>query len=90
MLEHLCFCALDGALRPACLSRMKRQLLPGGWLLGLFCCHSRPGGPPWDSDAGALLVQRGAAGFRCELWQPASGSLPCRIDAWLGLWRREP
>lgn len=90
VLEHTCFCAIDPAQRPAYLARVQQLLAPGGWLLGLFWCHARPGGPPWGSDPVALEQQLRAAGFRPELWQPASDSVASRQDEWIGLWRREP
>lgn len=90
VVEHTCFCAIDPSQRPAYLARMHQLLVPGGWLLGLFWCHPRPGGPPWGSDAAALEQHLRGAGFRCELWEPARGSVASRQDEWLGLWRRQP
>jgi len=88
VLEHTCFCAIDPAQRTAYLDTVMRLLAPGGWLLGLFWCHQRPGGPPWGSDAALLAQQLAAAGFRQELWEPAQGSVVERDHEWLGLWRR--
>ena len=88
VLEHTCFCALDPAQRAAYLEAVVRLLAPGGWLLGLFWCHSRASGPPWGSDAGELAQQLAAAGLRQRVWEPAQGSLPERDNEWLGLWQR--
>lgn len=88
VLEHTCFCAIDPSQRPAYLQTMQTLLAPGGWLLGLFWCHPRPGGPPWGSDPALLAQQLQAAGFTPELWEPARGSRPERDNEWLGLWRR--
>lgn len=88
VLEHTCFCAIDPAHRAAYLETVVRLLAPGGWLLGLFWCHGRPGGPPWGSDAGELARQLAAAGLRQQVWEPARGSLPERDNEWLGLWQR--
>jgi methyl halide transferase len=88
VLEHTCFCAIDPARRNAYLEAVVRLLAPGGWLLGLFWCHGRAGGPPWGSDAGELAQQLEAAGLRLRVWEPAQGSLPERDNEWLGLWQR--
>jgi methyl halide transferase len=88
VLEHTCFCAINPSQRPAYLEAVMRLLAPGGWLLGLFWCHSRPGGPPWGSDAAELEQQLTAAGLQQRVWEPAQGSLPERANEWLGLWQR--
>ena len=88
VLEHTCFCAIDPAQRPAYLEAVVRLLVPGGWLLGLFWCHGRPGGPPWGSDAAELAQDLTAAGLEPLVWEPAQGSLQERDNEWLGLWRR--
>lgn len=88
--EHTCFCAIDPAQRPDYLAVMRQLLRPEGWLLALFWCHRREGGPPWGSDPRQLAGQLRAAGFAAELWEPATGSLEGRDDEWLGLWRRLP
>jgi thiopurine S-methyltransferase len=88
VLEHTCFCAIDPAQRPAYLETVVRLLAPGGWLLGLFWCHSRAGGPPWGSDATELARQLAAAGLQRRVWEPAAGSLQDRDNEWLGLWQR--
>ena len=90
VVEHTCFCAIDPSQRPAYLAQVQRLLAPGGWLLGLFWCHPRPGGPPWGSDPAALEQHLRAAGLLPELWEPARGSLEPRQDEWIGLWRRQP
>ncbi|SBO44448.1 methyltransferase domain-containing protein [Cyanobium sp. NIES-981] len=89
VLEHTCFCAIDPAQRQAYIATAARLLRPGGWLLGLFWCHGRPGGPPWGSDPAAIAGLCRAAGLRQELWQPAEDSVPQREHEWIGLWRRE-
>lgn len=90
VVEHTCFCAITPAQRPAYLAQMRHLLEPGGWLLGLFWCHSRPDGPPFGSDPRVLAAQIQEAGFRPQLWEPAKGSVASRENEWLGLWRREP
>ena len=62
---------------------------PGGWLLGLFFCHSRPGGPPFGSDPLALAEAWRDTGLVEQIWQPAASSLSKRSDEWLGLWRKQ-
>jgi hypothetical protein len=64
-----------------------RLLAPGGWLLGLFWCHPKPGGPLWGSDPQAVAAQLAQAGLGAELWEPATGSVDKSQDGWLGLWR---
>jgi SAM-dependent methyltransferase len=88
VLEHTCFCALDPADREPYLDTVVRCLAPGGWLLGLFWCHARPGGPPWGSDPEALAARLSALGLRPDVWEPAQGSVPERDNEWLGLWRK--
>jgi thiopurine S-methyltransferase len=93
VLEHTCYCAIDPALRQAYRSTVARLLQPEGWLLGLFWCHGRPGGPPYGSNADQLVADFTAAGFSQELWFPATNSAPGpdnqpRDNEWLGLWRR--
>lgn len=60
------------------MAQMHHLLQPRGWLLGLFWCHSPPGGPPFGSDPQVLAAQFQEAGFRPELWEPASGSVASR------------
>ena len=93
VLEHTCYCAIDPGLRPAYRQSVLRLLKPQGWLLGLFWCHGRPGGPPYGSDANQLLAEFTAAGFQQQLWFPATNSAPGpdnqpRDHEWVGLWRR--
>ncbi len=88
VVEHTCFCALDPAQRGAYLNTVARLLAPGGWLLGLFWCHGRPGGPPWGSEPTELAQQLKASGLQQQIWEPAEGSLPERDNEWLGLWQR--
>lgn len=88
MVEHTCFCAIDPVLREVYRSTVRALLKPGGWLLGLFLCHSPRGGPPFGSDPTELAEAWRQAGMVEELWQPAEGSLSQRGDEWLGLWRK--
>ncbi len=92
-LEHTCFCAIEPGQRPAYLQTVRELLAPGGWLLGLFWCHGRPGGPPYGSDAAALAQALTAIGLEPALWQPAGASATGREgqprdNEWLGLWRK--
>lgn len=88
VMEHTCFCAIDPSQRPAYLEAVTGLLAPGGWLLGLFWCHRRPGGPPFGSDPEDLHAQLLAAGLEPQIWEPARHSAPERDNEWLGLWRR--
>jgi 3-hydroxyisobutyrate dehydrogenase-like beta-hydroxyacid dehydrogenase/SAM-dependent methyltransferase len=88
VLEHTCFCAIDPSDRPTYLETMTDLLVPGGWFLGLFWCHGRPGGPPYGSDPQELHAQLLAAGLAPQIWEPARGSAPEREQEWLGLWQR--
>ena len=95
VLEHTCFCAIEPDQRPDYLRTVMELLAPGGWLLGLFWCHSRPGGPPYGSEAGELARQFQAAGLVQDHWQPASHSATgrqgqARDNEWLGLWHKPP
>lgn len=90
VVEHTCFCAIDPALRASYLKSLRALLVPGGWLLGLFWCHSRAGGPPWGSDPAEVAGLCAAAGFQPRIWEPARGSVPQRQQEWLGLWRAPP
>ena len=88
IVEHTCFCALDPTRREDYLRAVTQLLAPAGWLLGLFWCHSRPGGPPFGSDPDALAEHLCRAGLEPLLWEPAQGSAAGREEEWLGLWRR--
>jgi len=93
VLEHTCFCAIDPAQRSAYFTTARELLAPGGWLLGLFWCHPRPGGPPYGAEASALARQFEQAGFTMACWEAAVGSASGRNgeqreDEWLGFWRR--
>ncbi len=88
LVEHTCFCAIDPRQRAAYRATVLRLLKPGGWLLGLFLCHSREGGPPYGSDPEELARQWRQTGLVAELWEPAQGSVAQRSDEWLGLWRK--
>jgi len=88
VLEHTCFCAIDPSQREAYRATVMRLLKPGGWLLGLFFCHNRAGGPPYGSDPQELARQWAATGLIQHLWEPARGSVEQRSDEWLGLFRK--
>ena len=88
VLEHTCFCAIDPQLREDYVATVARLLQPDGWLLGLFWCHRRPGGPPWGSDPHELAHLWRQAALAEVIWEPASGSIAKRSDEWLGLWRK--
>jgi thiopurine S-methyltransferase len=88
IVEHTCFCAIDPGRRDDYIATASRLLAPGGWLLGLFWCHRKPGGPPWGSDPEVVEAQLGQAGLVAEVWEPATGSVDQRQDEWLGLWRQ--
>ena len=88
IVEHTCFCAIDPCRRDDYIATACRLLAPGGWLLGLFWCHRKPGGPPWGSEPELVEAQLRQAGLVPEIWEPASGSVDQRHDEWLGLWRQ--
>lgn len=87
LVEHTCFCAIDPTRRPDYLAAVTRLLAPGGWLLGLFWCHGRAGGPPFGSDPDTVAAELQAAGLVPLVWEPARGSVADRADEWLGFWR---
>ncbi|MCP9850435.1 methyltransferase domain-containing protein [Cyanobium sp. Morenito 9A2] len=102
VLEHTCFCAIDPSLRTAYARTVAALLEPGGWLLGLFWCHGRPGGPPYGAQPEVVQAQLSGAGLVAELWEPVPGavaeetsaeaqegrSVNLRDGEWLGLWRK--
>ena len=90
VLEHTCFCAIEPEQRQAYRSTVTTLLQPGGWLLGVFFCHGRPGGPPYGSDPVQLAASWRQAGLMERIWEPAQGSVAQRSDEWLGLWRKPP
>lgn len=51
ILEHTFFCALDPALRPAYVRKMKELLVPGGLLAGLLFNRDFPINPPFGGSA---------------------------------------
>ncbi|MFN5163242.1 MAG: bifunctional hydroxymethylpyrimidine kinase/phosphomethylpyrimidine kinase, partial [Cyanobacteriota bacterium] len=92
VLEHTCFCAIEPEARQTYLRTVKRLLAPDGWLLGLFWCHGREGGPPFGSDPIRLAADLEGSGLIQELWQDAADSALSRDGSprdgeWLGLWR---
>jgi len=88
VLEHTCFCAIEPSQREAYRHTVIRLLKPGGWLLGLFFCHRREGGPPFGSDPEVLERDWSQAGLEMLIWEPARGSVAQRSDEWLGLFRK--
>lgn len=88
VLEHTCFCAIDPSQRDAYRATISSLLRPGGWLLGLFSCHDREGGPPYGSDPAELERSWQCSGLERQIWEPAKGSVASRSDEWLGLWRK--
>lgn len=88
VLEHTCFCAIHPNQRAEYHRTVARLLRPEGWLLGLFNCHQRQGGPPYGSDPGELAAGWSELGFQALIWEPAQGSVPGRGDEWLGFWRQ--
>lgn len=88
VVEHTCFCAIDPSQREAYRDTVMRLLRPGGWLLGLFFCHNREGGPPYGSNPDELAQQWAESGLIQLLWEPAQGSVEQRSDEWLGLFRK--
>lgn len=88
VVEHTCFCAIDPSQREAYRDTVIRLLKPGGWLLGLFFCHNREGGPPYGSNPDELAQQWAESGLIQLLWEPAQGSVEQRSDEWLGLFRK--
>jgi SAM-dependent methyltransferase len=88
VLEHTCFCAIHPGKRDAYRATITSLLRPGGWLLGLFFCHDREGGPPYGSDPGDLERSWQRSGLERQIWQPAEGSVANRSEEWLGLWRK--
>ncbi|MCP9916265.1 methyltransferase domain-containing protein [Cyanobium sp. ATX 6F1] len=88
VLEHTCFCAIDPGLRPAYGRTVAELLAPGGWLLGLFWCHGRPGGPPFGADPGAVHALLSGAGLVEELWEAVGMQAKGREGEWLGFWRK--
>jgi len=88
VLEHTCFCAIDPSQRAHYRSTVDRLLRAEGWLLGLFFCHPRPGGPPFGSDPEQLAASWAQIGFHPLIWEPARGSVTGRSEEWLGFWRK--
>ena len=69
-------------------STVDRLLRAEGWLLGLFFCHPRPGGPPVGSNPEQLVASWAQIGFHPLIWEPAQGSVAGRSEEWLGFWRK--
>lgn len=88
VVEHTCFCAIQPGQRRAYAATVHQLLQPGGWLLGLFWCHRRPGGPPFGSEPEEITALWRELGMEPLLWQPAEGSVSSREREWIGLWRR--
>lgn len=50
IVEHCCFCAIEPSRRDEYVAQIARLLRPGGRFIGLFYCHSYPGGPPFGAS----------------------------------------
>jgi SAM-dependent methyltransferase len=61
LLEHCVFCAIEPERRDDYVRAAAALLRPGGRLVGLFYCHSYPGGPPYPVPASEVRERLGAA-----------------------------
>jgi methyl halide transferase len=77
VVEHTCYCAIDPARRDEYVQVVSEILRPGGYLIGLFWCHDRQGGPPFGSDPGQLR-DRFAARFEMVRFDLTPASVASR------------
>jgi len=77
VVEHTCFCAIDLSLRPQYVDLVRSLLKPGGYLLGLFFTHDRPGGPPFGSTPDDIR-QSFTPTFEILSLDPVQNSVPDR------------
>jgi SAM-dependent methyltransferase len=57
IVEHCCFCAIEPSRRDEYVEQIARLLRPGGRFIGLFYCHSYPGGPPFGASIEELQAR---------------------------------
>lgn len=57
IVEHCCFCAIEPSRRDEYVAQIARLLRPGGRFIGLFYCHSYPGGPPFGASIEELTAR---------------------------------
>ncbi|MCS6814095.1 MAG: TPMT family class I SAM-dependent methyltransferase [Cyanobacteria bacterium] len=77
VVEHTCFCAIDPSQRHQYVDLVRSLLRAGGYLLGLFFTHDRPGGPPFGSTPEELR-QYFTPSFEILSLDPAHNSVPSR------------
>lgn len=83
IVEHCCYCAIEPTRREEYIAQMARLLRPGGRFIGLFYCHSYPGGPPYGTTI-AELQERLAPAFAIESEEVPTDSVLTRVaQEWL-------
>ncbi|WP_008317749.1 methyltransferase domain-containing protein [Leptolyngbya sp. PCC 6406] len=89
VVEHTCFCAIDPTLRDRYVTLVQGLLKPGGYLLGVFFTHDRPGGPPYGTTP-VELRQRFTGPFAIVTLNPVTSSVPTRQgEEYLGLFQNQ-
>lgn len=88
VVEHTCYCAIDPARRDDYVQLASDILKPGGYFIGLFWTHDRPGGPPFGSNA-EQVRDRFALPFDILSFERAEDSISSRQgQEYLGLFRK--
>lgn len=83
IVEHCCFCAIEPSRREEYMAQMARLLRPGSRFIGLFYCHSYPGGPPFAASIEEIQA-RLAPDFVVDYEEVPSDSVLSRVaQEWL-------
>jgi SAM-dependent methyltransferase len=86
--EHTCFCAIDPRQRDRYVDLVHGLLKPGGYLIGIFFTHQRPGGPPFGATP-ADIRQHFSRCFEVQSLTPVPNSVPQRTgEEHLGCFQR--
>lgn len=83
IVEHCCYCAVDPSRREEYIRQVARLLKPGGRFIGLFYCHSYPGGPPFGASMPEIEAQLSPAFVIDHGEVPSDSILTRATQEWL-------
>ena len=81
ILDYTSFCAVNPVRRNEYADLVARLLRPGGrYIILAFPIGSRPGGPPYTVQPDAIIELYSKRGFRLQMREDPSDSVPDRRD----------
>lgn len=83
IVEHCCYCAVDPSRREEYIAQVARLLKPGARFIGLFYCHSYPGGPPFGASMPEIEARLAPAFIIDHGEVPADSILTRATQEWL-------